>query len=103
MKSSILIAVLFTFVVSFAAKPDNYGNITLDSVLAIYDGDTFTGSINSWPAIIGSRISIRIAGIDTPEMRDKYPAVKAKTQEAKQFILFSNSYPVHELQRQCFR
>ncbi len=33
-----------------------------------YDGDTFKADIDGWPIVIGSYISIRIAGIQAPEM-----------------------------------
>jgi micrococcal nuclease len=61
--------------------------VTVDSVLSIYDGDTFTVTVKGWPAIIGDRISIRIYGIDTPEMRDKRSEIKTKAQRAKQYVV----------------
>lgn len=85
------IAVIVSFVFllpwwGFSAER-TYGNAVLDSVLSIHDGDTFTGSINSFPPIVGQRISIRIDGIDTPEMTDKRPNIKQKAQQAKQYTV----------------
>ncbi|MDA9951727.1 thermonuclease family protein [Oligoflexaceae bacterium] len=49
-----------------------------------YDGDTFKAEIAAWPKIIGHRVPIRIAGVDTAEMASGEPcerrmAIKAKT------------------------
>lgn len=62
-----------------------YGKVRLDEITSIYDGDTFRATIRDWPAVIGRRVPVRIAGIDTPELRDKRPAVRALALKAKQF------------------
>ena len=46
----------------------NYGNISIDEVTSIYDGDTFRVNINSYPKIIGHKMAVRLAGVDTPEI-----------------------------------
>ena len=53
-----------------------YGPATVLRVTKIIDGDTFKCNLKGWPPIVGRDISIRIAGIDAPEMRSKDPAVK---------------------------
>ena len=68
-----------------AAEEKTYGNVVVDEVVSIYDGDTFRVNIHSWPAVVGERISVRVYGIDTPEMRDADPDVKALARKAKQF------------------
>lgn len=73
---------------SFAGiKDKNFGSVTVDEITSIYDGDTFRCTIKGWPEIIGERIGIRVNGIDTPEMRDKRPEIKALAQQAKQFVV----------------
>lgn len=62
---------------------DNYGSVNVTRMVSVYDGDTFTVQINKWPPIIGDNISVRIRGIDTPEMgvsnsKVKYLALVAK-------------------------
>jgi len=62
--------------------------VYVDSVVSIYDGDTFKIDIYDWPEIIGEDISIRIKGIDTPEIRgtdgyEKEMAIAAKEHLAK--------------------
>jgi len=78
---------------SFAAK--SYGNLKLPSsaVTSIYDADTFTITVPGWPAVAGERISVRINGIDAPEMKSKCKTADAKSRErrmaqkAKQFTV----------------
>jgi endonuclease YncB( thermonuclease family) len=48
-----------------------------------YDGDTITVSIPQWPDIVGKNISVRIYGIDTPEIRGTSGTVKEKARNAK--------------------
>lgn len=70
-----------------SSKEDSYGNIVVDTITSIYDGDSFRCTIKEYPPIIGHRIGIRVYGIDTPELRDKCPKVKEKAQKAKQFAV----------------
>ncbi len=60
--------------------PDIIKGVTLHH---IYDGDTIHVNIEGYPDLIGKNIGIRILGIDTPEMHDKDPAIRAKAVEAK--------------------
>jgi len=60
--------------------------ISGSDVVKVYDGDTITVNIPAYPALIGDSISIRIAGIDTPEIRSKQPCLKAKAQSAKAYV-----------------
>ena len=74
---------------SIFAKDTTYGNVLVYSVDKVYDGDTITVTINGYPAIIGEKISVRIYGVDTPELHDKDKVIKA-------FALFVRDY-VREL------
>lgn len=82
----IYILILITLV-SLQAKDISYGNLIIDEVTSIYDGDTFRVNINSYPSIIGQRIPIRINGIDTPERRGKCTKEKALAKKAKQLTV----------------
>lgn len=64
-----------------------YNSIIIDKVTSIYDGDTFRVNINSYPSIIGNKISIRVKGIDTPEIRTKCIKEKLLAREAKQLTV----------------
>jgi len=79
--------ILFTLLIATAGvvKSDDYGRVTVDYVADITDGDTFKATIVQWPPIIGHRIPVRIAHIDTPEFRAKCPAELALALRAKQF------------------
>jgi endonuclease YncB( thermonuclease family) len=80
----ILITILLLPSISFAK---GYGDVTVDKVISVYDGDTIRVNIKYYPPIIGENMGIRIAGIDTPEMRDKRPKIKKLAKQAKQFAL----------------
>lgn len=54
--------------------------------VSCYDGDTCKFNLKGLPRVFGHKISIRIIGIDTPEMRGKCQAEKSKAKEAKVFI-----------------
>jgi endonuclease YncB( thermonuclease family) len=64
-----------------------YEDIKVSSVVSVYDGDTIKVNISGYPDIIGKAVSIRVKGIDTPEMRDKRPKIKKLAKKARQFVL----------------
>ena len=78
-----LVIIFFLLFGSLQAK-QNFKNIIINDIVSIYDGDTFKVNINSYPPIIGKKMSIRLNGIDTPEIRgskckkEKQLAYKAK-------------------------
>jgi endonuclease YncB( thermonuclease family) len=90
MKTTRLLA-LITFLVigstALAGSPKVYGDAVVAEVTSIYDGDTFRCNLEGYPPIAGEGISIRINGIDTPEMRDNRPKIKALARKAKQYTV----------------
>ena len=75
--------ILFTvFVLSFPfqASADYFHDVSIDRVI---DGDTIVISIPNLPEVFGKKISVRLAGIDTPEMRAKCPYEKGLAIRAK--------------------
>ena len=52
-----------------------------------YDGDTCTFTIHGVQPIFGDKIGIRLAGIDTPEIRGQCPEEKQKAIEARDFLV----------------
>jgi len=54
--------------------------------ISCYDGDTCRFNILHWPPIVGWNISVRILGIDTPEMRGKCDEEKALAKLARDFV-----------------
>ncbi|MFA5866058.1 MAG: thermonuclease family protein [Phycisphaerae bacterium] len=65
-------------------KEKTYGDAIVQEVTSIYDGDTFTVNIKDYPPIIGDRISVRVYGIDCPELKDKRSAIRDLALRAKQ-------------------
>lgn len=64
-----------------------YGNIIVDKVGTVYDGDTFSVTISQWPDIIGKNISVRLKNVDTPEMKGACYQEILKAREAKKFTV----------------
>jgi len=72
---------------TISSAATTYGNITVTEIRSIYDADTFKVFIPEWPDVIGKSISIRILGIDAPEMRGKCKVEKDAARAAKQFTV----------------
>lgn len=64
-----------------------YGSVIVSEIRTVYDGDTFKVNIDNWPAIVGQSISVRVKGVDTPELRGKCQAEKDAARRAKQFTV----------------
>ena len=64
----------------------SYGDFDRVVFHSCYDGDTCTFSIPGVHPLLGEKISIRLAGIDTPEIRGKCPKEKNLAKEAKAFV-----------------
>lgn len=54
--------------------------------LGNYDGDTITVTVPQALAIFGKRLSVRVKGVDTPELRTRDRCEKARAQGAKEFV-----------------
>jgi len=85
------------------AGSKTYGNVEVKTITSIYDGDTFRADIKDWPPIVGSRIGIRVNGIDTPEIRGKCTKEKELARLAKQatvqFLRSSKTIELRNIQR----
>lgn len=64
----------------------SYGDI-IAKVDSVYDGDTIIVTIPEYPTIIGNKISVRINGIDTPEIRGRCASEKSLALKAKKLML----------------
>ena len=58
--------------------------LTPDQIVDVYDGDTFKIDLPSMHPLFGDDLSIRLFGVDTPEMKGTSDEVKALAQEAQQ-------------------
>lgn len=72
----------FSALASFS-QPDT----RISSIASIYDGDTIHVNIDNWPPVIGHDVGVRIRGIDTPEMHDSRPEIRAKAIEARNYVM----------------
>ena len=52
-------------------------------VVRVIDGDSLVVNVPSFPPVVGHEISVRIAGCDTPELRDPRPEVRELAQRAR--------------------
>jgi len=84
----IIILILLTLSLSAESLSNkDYGLVVVDEVTSIYDGDTFRANIKNYPDIVGYHMSIRLNGIDTPEMRGKCQKEKILARKAKQITV----------------
>ncbi|MEC7416742.1 MAG: thermonuclease family protein, partial [SAR324 cluster bacterium] len=71
-----------------------------------YDGDTMTVNIPGVHPLFGNEIGIRVRGIDTPEIREKYPFEKQKAKETKTLIEGilnrANKITLHDIEREKY-
>jgi micrococcal nuclease len=63
------LAVAWCLATALWAADRTYGDVAVSAVVGVYDGDTFKAMIAGWPPLVGDSISVRIAGINTPEVR----------------------------------
>ena len=71
-----------------------------------YDGDTMTVNIPGAHPLFGNEIGIRVRGIDTLEIREKYPFEKQKVKETKTLIEgilnHANEITLHDIEREKY-
>ncbi len=68
-----------------AKEPQTYGTLSAEYVRC-YDGDTCTFNIPGVHPVIGDKISVRLEGIDTPEMKGKCVAEKKLAVEVRDYV-----------------
>jgi len=83
LKKIVGLVLLFSLCCLAYSAEKTYGNVVITKVVSVYDGDTFTAAIATYPAIVGDKINIRVSGIDTPEIKGKTKTEKALAQKAK--------------------
>jgi len=67
-------------------RQENYGSLEVRGIMRVYDGDTFTCDIEGIHPLIGESISVRINGIDTPEMTDDRPEIRTRAIAARDYL-----------------
>ena len=72
MKQILLLLGLFLLCGCSTPQPERlYPDVKVSRLLRIIDGDTFRCDIDEHSAIAGKNISIRLRGINTPELRSR--------------------------------
>lgn len=66
------------------ASSKRYPDVIVTRLLHVIDGDTFACDIDEHSPIAGKNISVRLRGINTPELRDKDPEIRKSAYEAKE-------------------
>ena len=61
-----------------------YADVTVSRLLRVIDGDTFACDIDTHSPIAGKNISIRLRGINTPELRSRNPEERKSANLEKQ-------------------
>ena len=77
MKRTLLLLFGILLLVGCATQPQTqdklYPDVKVSRLLRVIDGDTFACDIDEHSAIAGKNISIRLRGINTPELRSRNP------------------------------
>ncbi len=84
MRHILIVLVLVLIPLSTWADPAITGPISA-KVIKVYDGDTFTVEAYPWPGLT-AKASVRIDGVDTPEIRGKCDEEKQKAIEARNYV-----------------
>lgn len=63
---------------------ENLFILTPEQIVEVYDGDTFKINLPQQIPIFGDKLSIRLAGVDTPEMKGTSDEVKALAKQARE-------------------
>ncbi|MEI0797602.1 thermonuclease family protein [Brachyspira intermedia] len=90
MKKLLLIYIVLSIsLFAFETTENNINNNILYNieVIRIYDGDTFFVNIPDVHWLIGSNISVRIRGIDTPEIRGGTEETKELARKSKEALI----------------
>ena len=67
----VLLHVLSTDIILVRAAPENYGDFRNAKLVECYDGDTCKFDLPNIHPLLGSKINVRLLGIDAPEIKSK--------------------------------
>ncbi|KMP11205.1 nuclease [Candidatus Nitromaritima sp. SCGC AAA799-A02] len=86
MKNSRPLIIACILLWSALAHAKSFGDYEGAAYVRNYDGDTITFNLPGLHPIIGEKISIRVNGIDTPEIRGKCEKEKYDAQQARDMV-----------------
>lgn len=100
---AIITLIISNTLVQANANDKTYGSVTDVRFNSCYDGDTCRFDIPDWPDIVGDNISVRIKGIDTPEMRGQCKREKKLARKAKlvanRLLTNADTLSLHDIER----
>jgi len=76
---------ILTFCFGLFAQ-DTTQTMLVDSIVKVYDGDTFYGNLSNLPGVFGTNIGIRLYGIDTPELTGVDSCNTALAKQARSYL-----------------
>ena len=85
MKKLAFLILPFLLLTSYSLA-ESFGNFQGAVYIRNYDGDTITFNLPGLHPIIGEKISIRVNGIDTPEIRGKCEKEKYDAKQVKEMV-----------------
>lgn len=86
-------------IVSGRALADEHSGPYQLDVISVYDGDTFKANVKIWPNL-NSIVSVRVNGVDTPEMKGKCPyerELAIKSRNAAENFLSQGKITLHNV------
>ena len=84
---SIKLVAILVPLLSCSVQAKDYGNVIVSEITGIYDADTFRVNIKGYPAIVGQNVSIRVKGVDAPEIRGKCESEKVWAVRAREYTV----------------
>ena len=79
-------SILFFLLLPSYSTAKSFGDYQNPIYVRNYDGDTITFNLPNLHPIIGEKISVRVNGIDTPEIKENCEKEKYKAQQAKEMV-----------------
>ncbi len=85
MQRHLTIALIAALIPAAAVQADPIPGPINARVVSVYDGDTMTVDAELWAGLT-ARTTVRVAGVDTPEIRGECSAEKAQALRARDFV-----------------
>ena len=79
-------SILFFLLLTSYSTAKSFGDYQNPIYVRNYDGDTITFNLPNLHPIIGEKISVRVNGIDTPEIKANCDKEKYDAQQAKEMV-----------------
>ena len=79
-------SILFFLLLPSYSTAKSFGDYQNPIYVRNYDGDTITFNLPNLHPIIGEKISVRVNGIDTPEIKGNCEKEKYEAQQAKEMV-----------------